>query len=55
MEVNDFFVGIQAILMKAKDAGWTTERIVETAKQAVEEFELEEFTVEEGDTSDEYE
>lgn len=42
MSENDFMVAIQAVLMRARDEGWSIERIVDAANEAVNEFEVEE-------------
>ena len=39
MDENDFMVAIQGILVRANEAGWSVEKIIEKAHEAIEEFE----------------
>ena len=55
IEENDFIIAIQAILTKAKESGWSIEKVTQTAHEAIEEFELEEFIKQESGDEDEFE
>jgi len=38
MDENDFMVAIQGILVRATEAGWSVEKAIEKAQEAIEEF-----------------